>query len=66
MPKPAITTTNLKLISELMMFEKLAYKKCDHFSQSLGDAKLRSSAKQLAANHKARYDSLLDYLNSHE
>lgn len=66
MPKPQINSKNLEILSELMMLEELAYKKNAQYSKSFKDAQLQETCKTLAANHKARYTALYDYLNSHE
>ncbi|GHV01332.1 hypothetical protein FACS1894211_10830 [Clostridia bacterium] len=65
MPKPKLAAKNLEVLSELMLIEELAYKKCDLYSRSFKDDALQTQCKDLAQNHKARFNALHDYLNSH-
>ena len=60
-----IAAKNLEVLSELMMIEELAYKKCDLYSRVFKDAALQTQCKDLAANHKARFNAMHEYLNSH-
>lgn len=66
MPKPKLTTKNLEILSELMLVEELAYKKCNAYSKTLKDSALTECCDTIAQNHKARFTALYDYLNSHE
>ena len=62
---PKLASKNLEVLSELMLFEELAYKKCDVYSKQFKDASLQTQCADLAKNHKARFTALYDYLNSH-
>ena len=64
--KPKLAAKNLEVLSELMMIEELAYKKCDIYAKQFKDTALQRQCADLAHNHKARFDSLFNYLNSHE
>jgi len=66
MPKPQITAKNLEVLSELMIVEELAYKKCAMYANSLKDPELQSTCRTIAENHRNRFQNMLDYLNSHE
>ena len=64
--KPKLASKNLEVLSELMMIEELAYKKCDIYSKQFKDKSLQKQCTDLANNHKSRFQSLYTYLNSHE
>ncbi|MDR3318891.1 MAG: hypothetical protein LBS99_05570 [Clostridiales bacterium] len=66
MAKPQITSKNLEVLSELMLMEELAYKKCANYASALKDPQLQSACRTIAENHRARFSSMFDYLNSHE
>ena len=57
---------NLEVLSELMLAEELAHKKSDAYSKVFRDEQLQKQCRHLAAHHKARFNSLYDYLNSHQ
>jgi len=61
-----LAAKNLEVLSELMMIEELAYKKCDIYSKQFEDAALQQQCEDLANNHKSRFNALYSYLNSHE
>ena len=63
--KPKIAAKNLEALSELMLVEELAYKKCDMYSRAFRDTALQKQCCDLAENHKARFNALHEYLNSH-
>lgn len=63
---PKITSKNLQEISELLDSEHLAYQKSLFFSTQAQDPALKKKFGTWANNHKRRFDSLLNYLNSHE
>ena len=63
--KPKIAAKNLEVLSELMLIEELAYKKCDLYSRVFKDGALQTQCRDLAENHKARFNALHEYLNSH-
>ncbi len=64
--KAQITAKNLEILSELMLIEELAYKKCETYASMFSDKELGNTCKTLAKNHRARFTSLFDYLNNHE
>ena len=61
-----LAAKNLEVLSELMMLEELAYKKCDIYSKQFKDKALQKQCTDLANNHKSRFTALYTYLNSHE
>jgi hypothetical protein len=64
--KPQIAAKNLEVLSELMIIEELAYKKCASYAGSLKDPELKSTCRTIAENHRNRFMNMLDYLNTHE
>lgn len=66
MANKKLAAKNLEVLSELMMIEELAYKKCDIYSGQFKDSALRQQCMDLADNHKARFDALYGYLNTHD
>lgn len=66
MANKKLAAKNLEVLSELMLIEELAYKKCDIYSKQFKDTALQQQCVDLADNHKARFDALYQYLNSHE
>jgi len=66
MAKPKLTAKNLEILSELMLVEELAYKKCSIYAKSLKDPLLQNECTTIAENHRSRFTALFDYLNSHE
>lgn len=61
-----MTTKTLQEISELLNSEELCYKKCCNYVSDCTDPVLKRKLGQYADNHKARFTTLLDYLNSHQ
>ena len=57
---------NLEVLSELMLVEELAHKKSDAYSKMFKDEQLQKQCKYLAAQHKARFDALYDYVKTIE
>lgn len=66
MANKKLAAKNLEVLSELMMIEELAYKKCDVYSGQFKDTALQQQCIDLADNHRARFGALYKYLNSHE
>ena len=66
MPGKKLAAKILEVLSELMTLEELAYKKCESYQGRFKDTALQKQCKDLAHNHKARFDALYAYLNLHE
>lgn len=66
MAKPPIASKNLEGLNELMGLEELAYKKYSVYAESIKNAELKNLCSKHAQNHKARFETLVDYLNQHE
>lgn len=61
-----MTSKNLEEISELLNSEDLAYKKCCNYVAECTDPVLKNKLGKYANNCKIRFESLLNYLNTHE
>lgn len=57
-----LTTKELTLLSDLLIYEESAYKKAKLYSKTLTDQVLAEQFKGLAENHQRRYNSLLGLL----
>ena len=66
MANKKLAAKNLEILSELMFLEELAYKKCEVYQKQFKDGALQKQCQDLAGNHKARFDALHTYLDSHE
>lgn len=60
-----ITAKNLEILSELMLIEELACKKCETYAPILGDGELSEQCRTLAGAHRERFEKLYNYLNTH-
>ena len=61
-----ISASNLKVLNEHLNHEALASKKCDQYAQMMADPALKGIATTQAQHHRANYDKLFNYLNSHQ
>lgn len=61
----AIQTKSLSILEDQMQHEFLACKKAQEYACSFENPALKSLADSMAKNHRARFDRLFDYLNSH-
>lgn len=61
-----MTTKTLQELSELLNSEELAYKKCCNYVATCQDPVLKTKMGQYANRHKARFEALFNYLNTHE
>ncbi len=57
-----LTTKELTLISDLLIYEESACKKASLYSRILTDDGLAKRCKTLAENHKNRFQALLELL----
>jgi len=64
--QPQLESKNLSILEDQLNYEALAFKKCDAYAGYFMDPALKSTAQKLAQHHKSNYDSLLNYLNSHQ
>lgn len=64
--QPQLTATNLKVLTDQMHHEALASKKCDHYAQQIADPALKGLVASLSQHHRANFDKLFNYLNSHQ
>jgi len=64
--QPQIESKNLMIVGDQMNHEALAYKKCELYAGYFVDPTLKSMAQKLARHHKAHFDNLLSYLDSHQ
>jgi len=60
-----IMTKSLTILEDQLKHEFLAAKKAEFYSGQFSDAQLSQLAARIAGEHRARYDRLLGYLNSH-
>lgn len=65
-PSPKIDTKNLDIIKDQMFHEALAYKKCMVYANTLTEQPLKDMANNFAQHHKQHFDTLQNYLNSHQ
>lgn len=60
-----IMTKSLTILEDQLKHEYLAAKKAECYSGQFSDSQLGELSMRIAAEHRARYDRLLGYLNSH-
>lgn len=60
-----IMTKSLTILEDQLQHEFLAAKKAEYYSGQFSDTQLADLALRVAGEHRARYDRLLGYLNSH-
>ncbi|MFZ5966914.1 MAG: hypothetical protein ACOYVK_07040 [Bacillota bacterium] len=64
--QPQLDAPNLKVLEDQLNYESMMSKKLDRYSEYCTDAQLKNVCRQAAQNHKQNFNSLLDYLNSHQ
>ena len=57
-----LTTKELTLLSDLLIYEQSACKKARLYSRTLTDQTLAEQCSKLADNHQSRYQRLLELL----
>ena len=62
MPNNMLTSKELTLLSDLLIYEMSACKKARLYSRSLTDENLSEQCKRLADNQQSRYEKLLELL----
>lgn len=60
-----IVSKGLTILEDQLQHEFLAAKKAEVYSAQFSNAQLAELATRIAGEHRARYDRLLSYLNSH-
>lgn len=60
-----IMSKGLTILEDQLQHEFLAAKKAEVYSAQFYDPQLSQLATRIAGEHRARYDRLLGYLNSH-
>ena len=61
-----IEAKNLMILEDQATQEMIASKKMEAFASQMSDTQGRGMASQLAQRHRNHFNSLLNYLNSHE
>ena len=62
MDKNMLTTKELTLLADLLIYEELACKKAKVFSRTLLDVSLAQQMSAIADNHERRFNALLGLL----
>jgi len=63
---PQIESKNLTILEDQLNKEMHAYQKCTQYESSFTDSTLKNTVKTLAQHHQSNFNSLLNYLNSHQ
>lgn len=63
---PQLTSKNLAILSDQLGAEALLVHKYAHAAQSVSDPAIRSQLYSISEQHRKHYDTLLNYLNSHQ
>ena len=63
---PSMTTKDLQMLEDQLTYESLAVKKCRQYQGMFTDPVLQNVSSNLATHHQQRFQSLLQYLNSHQ
>lgn len=63
---PQIEAKNLTILEDQLNYEALAVKKYRQAAQQCTNQELATICNNAAAKHKAHFDQLLNYLNSHQ
>ncbi|MBM7616035.1 hypothetical protein [Alkaliphilus hydrothermalis] len=61
-----LDANNLKILEDQLSHESLMNKKFSVYAQYCTDTQLKNLCQQAAQKHKAHYNELLNYLNSHQ
>lgn len=63
---PQLTSRNLTILSDQLGHEALLVHKYAQAAQSVNDPSVRSQLYSISELHRKHYDTLLNYLNSHQ
>ena len=61
-----IESKNLTILEDQLNKELHAYQKCTQYESSFTDSTLQNTVRTLAQHHQSNFNSLLNYLNSHQ
>ena len=64
--KPELTARNLAILNDQLGAEALLVHKFVQASQSVQDQTISSELSAISKQHRQHYDTLLNYLNSHQ
>lgn len=64
--KPQLDSNNLKVIQDQIAYEALLTKKYTEYSTMCTDSNLKNMCNQASQTHKQNFDSLKNYLDSHQ
>lgn len=64
--KPELTARNLAILNDQLGAEALLVHKFSQAAQSVQDQAISSQLSNISAQHRKHYDTLLNYLNSHQ
>lgn len=64
--QPQLTSKNLTILNDQLNSEALLVHKYAHAAQSVQDPAVRSQLYSISELHRRHYDTLLNYLNSHQ
>jgi hypothetical protein len=64
--KPQLDSNNLKVIQDQIAYEALLAKKCNDYAAMCTDQNLKNMCTQASQSHKQNFDSLKNYLDSHQ
>ncbi len=63
---PQLTSRNLAILNDQLGSEALLVHKYAHAAQSVNDPSIRTQLYSISEQHRKHYDTLLNYLNSHQ
>jgi len=63
---PQLDSKNLSILEDQLKQEALCYAKCNQYAQNLTQTDSKDLANRIAQTHRKHFDSLLNYLNSHQ
>jgi ferritin len=63
--KAMLSSKNLTILDDQMSKEALNYKKMNMYANSCNDQQLKTVCQKAAQMHKKHFDTLYNYLNSH-
>ena len=61
-----LSTKNLQALEDQLNHESLLVHKYQHASDTCSDPQLRQLCGNIAVKHQSHFDTLLNYLNSHQ
>lgn len=64
--KPQLDAPNLKILEDQLNYEAIMNKKCSQYAEYCTDPQLKNICQQAAQKHHQNFNSLLNYLNSHQ